>query len=196
MIRRFHSLGKINFNNSSDFCSFTNSMASFRPEKQRCPHCKSNGNCIQHASYERSLVSFEGGKVVFRRLLIIRVICTSCRHTHAILPDVIIPYGSYSLSFILQLMKEYYFHHLTVEKLCDRFCISISTFYRLKHIYLSHRLLWLGITTAANEDVSDFLLFLIVQDCISDFLSEFHQLTAFSFLQQKHRAARSHLPTD
>ena len=101
-------------------------------------------NCIKHASYERSLVSFEKGRVVFPRQLVLRVICTSCQHTHAILPDVIIPYGSYSLSFNLHLMKEYYFHYLTVEKLCDRFCLSISTFYRLKHIYLSHRLLWLG----------------------------------------------------
>lgn len=195
MIRRFYSFGKLNFYTSSDFCSFTYSMASFRPELQRCPHCKSTGNCIRHASYERSLVSFENGRVIFRRLLILRVICSSCRHTHAILPDVIIPYGSYSLSFILQLMKEYYFEHLTVEKLCDRFSLSISTFYRLKHIYLSHRLLWLGITTAANEDASAFLLFLISLDCISDFMSEFHQLAAFSFLQQKHRAARSHLPS-
>jgi AraC-like DNA-binding protein len=169
-------------------------MVSFRPEKQHCPYCKSTGNCIKHASYERSLVTFEQGRVVFRRLLVLRVICTSCQHTHAILPDVIIPYGSYSLSFILQLMKEYYFHHLTVEKLCDRFCLSISTFYRLKNIYLSHRLLWLGITTAANEGVTDFLLFLIDHGCISDFLSEFHQFASFSFLQQKHRAARSHLP--
>jgi hypothetical protein len=196
MIRRFFSLGKLNLNISSDFYSFTNSMASFRPEKQRCPHCKSNGNCIQHASYERSLVSFEGGRVVYRRLLVLRVICTSCQHTHAILPDAIIPYGSYSLSFILQLMKKYYFQHLTVEKPCDQFCISISTFYRLKHIYLSHRLLWLGITSANNEIVSDFLLFLIRQDSISDFLSEFHQFAAFSFLQQKYRAARSYLPTN
>lgn len=170
-------------------------MASFRPERQRCPHCKSTGNCTPHASYERSLVSFEHGKVVYRRLIIPRVICLSCNRTHAILPDIIIPYGSYSLTYILQLMKEYYSRTMTVEQLCERFHLSISTFYRLKHTYLSHRLIWLGITISAGKKASDFLLFLEGYDDFSGFLTQFHQLTAFSFLQQRNKASRCHLPS-
>ena len=166
MIRRFFAFGKLNLQNSSDFQFFSDSMGSFCPGRQRCPHCKSTGNCIRHASYERGLVSYENGRVVFRRLVILRVICSSCHHTHAILPDVIIPYGSYSLSFILQLMKEYYSKLMTVGQLCERFLISISTFYRLKHTYISHRLLWLGITTAADNKPSDFLVFLEGSLCL------------------------------
>lgn len=168
-------------------------MESFHPGRQRCPHCKSTGNCTSHASYERSLVSFEHGKVVYRRLVILRVICISCNRTHAILPDVIIPYGSYSLSYILQLMKDYYTGSLTVEQLCERFQLSVSTFYRLKQTYLSHRLLWLGMTVSAGQEVSDFLLFLEGYNDLSGFLSQFHQLTAFSFLQQKYKASHCHL---
>lgn len=170
-------------------------MDSFRPERQRCPHCKSTGNCVRHASYERGFVSFEQGKVVFRRLCILRVICSSCGRTHAILPDVIIPYGTYSLTFILKLMREYYWGPMTIEQLCDRFLISISTFYRLKHTYRSHRLLWLGITSAAGRKDSAFLLFLESSDSLSDFLSEFYGLTAFSFLQQKFKTPRCRLPS-
>lgn len=170
-------------------------MDSFCPGSQRCPHCKSTGNCVRHASYERGLVSYKNGRVVFHRLVILRVICSSCHHTHAILPDAIIPYGSYSLSFILQLMKEYYAGLIPVEQLCEQFLISTSTFYRLKHTFCSHRLLWLGITRASAQKESDFLLFLKGSLCLSEFLSGFYNLTAFSFLQQKYKTPRCRLPS-
>lgn len=67
-----------------------------------CPACGSRGNCIPHAGYRRSLIDLEGGAVVYTSLEVKRVCCGSCGHIHAVLPDFIIPYTTYSLLFILQ----------------------------------------------------------------------------------------------
>ena len=60
--------------------------------------------------------------------------------------------------------------------------------YRLKNIYLSHCLLWLGITTAANEGVTDFLFQSIMAASLT--FVRVPSVCFFSFLQQKHRAVR------
>ena len=100
-------------------------MAGFRPELQTCPCCGGKGSCRIHAYYDRSLVDFMGGAPVRHSLCIMRLICT-CGHTHAILPDFIIPYSGYGLFFILRVLAEYFLHLSTMEKLCERFSITLS----------------------------------------------------------------------
>ena len=46
-----------------------------------------------------------GGIPVRHSLCIMRLICT-CGHTHAILPDFIIPYSGYGLSFLKALLTQ------------------------------------------------------------------------------------------
>ena len=98
-------------------------MDGFCPELQTCPCCGTKGDCQILAYYDRSLVDFINGVPVCHSLCIVRLICT-CGHTHAVLPDFIIPYVSYGLFFILRTLAEYFLHISTVEKLCDRFSIS------------------------------------------------------------------------
>ncbi len=49
------------------------------------------------------MIDIEDGKVVYGNVEIKRVQCKSCGHTHAILPDYIVPYG---LLFILRPPKK------------------------------------------------------------------------------------------
>ena len=80
----------------------------FQPHLETCPICGSTGNCHIHDYYGRSIFDFQAGKREKSDLCVMRVFCDSCEHAHAILPDVIIPYSSYSLLFILRLLGQYF----------------------------------------------------------------------------------------
>lgn len=85
-------------------------MKSFDPARETCPCCHSRGFCRPHAHYARYLIGLSNGKPECRRVTILRVFCTSCRHTHAILPDFIIPFRQFSLHFILKVLVDYFTH--------------------------------------------------------------------------------------
>jgi len=59
-----------------------------------CPIC--NGKCHSHCWYDRKIRSPE--PIVIK---ILRIKCTNCKSTHAILPDILFPKGRYS-----ELMRE------------------------------------------------------------------------------------------
>lgn len=163
---------------------FNEFMLSYSWENETCPWCGSKGNCVSHGSYTRSMNDFVHGKIVYGEACVLRVRCTSCRHTHAILPDVIIPYAVYGLFFILRVLAEYFLHLYTVEKLCTRFGISASTLYRFRDIFLSQKQLWLGLLVCAETTPSAFIkdICLLAQYSTS-FACRFVLLSARSFLQ-------------
>ena len=125
-------------------------MLSYSWEDEACPWCGSKGNCVSHGSYMRSMADFTYGKTVYGEICVLRLCCTSCGHTHAILPDVIIPYSVYGLFFILRVLAEYFLPRHTVEKLCARFGISVSMLYRWRDLFLSHKQEWLGMLVSAE----------------------------------------------
>lgn len=90
-------------------------MLSYSWEDETCPWCGSKGNCVSHGSYMRSMADLTYGKTVYGEICVSRLRCTSCGHTHAILPDVIIPYSVYGLFFILRVLAEYFLRLHTVE---------------------------------------------------------------------------------
>ena len=157
-------------------------MADFRPELETCPYCGAAHNCSDHSTYERNLIDFISGSPVYHRITVSRVICSSCGHSHAILPDLIIPYTTYGLFFILRVIAEYLMHHTSVEKLCLRFGISHSMLYRWIDLFQAHKTQWLGILTSMETSALSFLFNIISQE-YSDFSSRFTLLTSMSFLQ-------------
>lgn len=163
-------------------------MAEFRPELETCPVCGVSHNCFYHASYNRNLIDFISGKPVYHRITVTRVVCSSCGHTHAILPDLIIPYSTYGIFFILRVIAEYLTHRTSVEKLCLRFGITHSILYRWYHLFLEHKSLWLGILASAETSASSFLKSLVTQD-YSGFSASFILHTSFSFLQSHRNPA-------
>lgn len=158
-------------------------MEQFQPELETCPICGSTGNCHIHDYYGRSIIDFQSGRKRKEDLCIMRVFCDSCEHAHAILPDVIIPYSSYSLLFILFILGEYFAGLRTVEQLCERFAVSEKQFHKWVTLWKAHKQQWLGILDDSETGNNAFFTQLTQQDSYSGFAMEFIRLTACSFLQ-------------
>ena len=84
-----------------------------------CPFCGAKGTCKKRGSYERSLVTFSNGTAEVIRLKIPRVQC-SCGKSHALLPDFIVPYLSYSLPMILLILSDCFKRRLTIRGICEK----------------------------------------------------------------------------
>lgn len=191
MIRKFTLLCKLNSIKISDFRIFMNSQDSIVISSEVCPTCGAKHLCSFHASYVRDMIVIENSAVVFHNVSISRVICSSCEHTHALLPDVLIPYGSYSLFFILRVLRLYFLHSYTVVKLCFIYSISISTLYAWIHLFHRQKSLWMGVLSDLETSSLSFLCILMdVSSFPVDFFRSFH----FSFLQQYRFTTVSHLP--
>lgn len=190
MIRNFTILCKLNLLPSSDLSLFQTAIADFSIHSARCPFCGAKGCLSSHASYQRDLISFHNRKVLRHILSIPRVICSSCTHTHAVLPDVLIPYGSYSISFILTVLRDFSLHNTTVESLLSRYCISRSTLYSWRNLFFLHKKLWLGFLLDHSISSLSFLDALFPDS----FLQSFFLKTGVSFLQSVSKTAHFHLP--
>ncbi len=163
-------------------------MAGFRPELQTCPYCGVKGSCSVHAYYDRSLVDFMGGRPVRHSLCILRLVC-SCGHTHAILPDFIIPYSSYGLFFILRVLAEYFLRLASVDRLCERFCITPKQLYHWLSLFRQQKEEWLGLLPSMETSGLSFLKGLFLMPCYSDFASAFVRRFTVSFLQSHRNPA-------
>lgn len=136
----FCKLTRLKITSASLFAAF---MSDFCPEKEICPSCGVSGFCRCHDSYERNLIDFSKGKTRFEKITVHRVVCRKCRHTHAVLPDVMIPYRQYSLLFVLRVLMEYFLHRQTVAGLCDRFEITVAVLYRWRALFLRQHAQWI-----------------------------------------------------
>jgi len=157
-------------------------MDGFRPQLQTCPCCGAKGSCSIHAYYGRSLVDFMGGKTVRHSLCILRLIC-SCGHTHAILPDFIIPYSSYGLFFLLRVLAEYFLRLVSIERLCERFCITPKQLYHWLSLFRKQKDEWMGMLSSLETSGLFFLKSLFTMPGYSTFASAFVRCFSVSFLQ-------------
>lgn len=88
---------------------------------------------------------FRDGHPVREELCVMRVFCDSCNHAHAIPPDCIIPYSSYSRFFILRLLGKYSTGLCSVERLCEKFGITLNQLYKWLSLWKEHKREWLGL---------------------------------------------------
>jgi len=182
MIRVFELFCKLNMINISAKDLFLQAMAEFQPHDHKCPFCSAeHPDWKKHAVYERYLISFESGRNVSYLITIVRYRCSSCGHTHAILPEFVIPYQSYSLLFILSVMRDYYIGSLTVADICEKYDIAVSTLYSWKELFLRHKKVWLGLLDDACTSSLQFLDSLFRNHLHT--LKEFFLLAGVSFLQ-------------
>ena len=130
----------------------------------KAPICGSTGNCHIHHYYGRSIIDFKAGRQEKSDLCVLRVFCDSCRHAHAVLPDIIIPYSSYSLFFVLRLLGEYFAGLFTIEQLCERYDISQNQFFKWLALWKSHKKEWLGLLDDNDISNSAFLKDLATMD--------------------------------
>jgi hypothetical protein len=109
----------------------------------------------------------------------------SCKTTHALLPDIIIPYSPYSLRFMLTVLVAYFERNTTVLDVCTYFGIAVSTLYEWKHRMLEHKDLLLGILASLKEPAHAFLSGFIDSFRLLDQLKDFFSRYGFSFMQNR-----------
>lgn len=183
MIRLFTFLYKTDLTKLPDTLSlFCEIDKSFHIDSAHCPECKSTGHLTMHDDYQRNLVAYENGSVQENQVKVRRVECSSCSTTSAILPDVIVPHKTYSIMFILHVLKAYYFRKETVVALCSRFGIAVATLYAWKKRYLIHKMIYLGKLERYFHE-QDPHLSKPVEVFFTDFLASFFKQFGFSFLQ-------------
>lgn len=183
MIRRKSKLCKL-FSSSLYIFSYEFFLSSYNPHTEVCPFCHSSGNCIRHGYYQRYIIHSldDRNSSSLRHSRILRVKCKSCRHTHAVLPDFIIPYRTHSLVFIVRVLLEFFGKTMSINQICDYFSLSKQLFQKWKSIYLKHRLNFLGSMESLAEDHTKILNDLYHTQ-LQPFLRDFFLHESVSFLQ-------------
>ena len=190
MIRLFTALCKTVLDSLTDKELFRRATDGFRHYDKSCPQCGAPRKLSIHGDYSRWLVSYKD-ETIAQRILPPRFKCASCKTTHALLPDVLIPYSPYSLRFKLSVLIAYFQRDSTVTAICERFEIAVSTLYEWKKLFLSHKELFLGVLINRKYPAQDFLCGLLDHGCPSDRLLDFFCRHNFSFLQGPRKAPRS-----
>ena len=93
-----------------------------------CPKCGAKHTWRRHGFYERHILYLEDHYLHDHSLKVLRLQCTSCNSTHAILPNNTIPYSIYCLSAFLQITSEVLIHNHS----------STTNMVALMHLFLSH----------------------------------------------------------
>lgn len=195
MIRVNAKLGKILSCKISDIDLFNTSLSLVDLSDEICsnPRCQAKGCCRMHASYSRDLISFYHGKRQESQVVIPRVYCESCCKTHALIPEHLIPYGSYSIRFILAVIYVYSKKKYRVADLCERYKISISTLYTWLKLFKEHFNSWfsimeqiISVSSHAVEKIYSY----------ENFHSSFFKRFNFSFLQQRKTSPANLSPPD
>ena len=183
MIRLFTILFCMDINTLSTVFSLYEAIYNvFNIHKTQCPKCKAKGCLKFHAKYSHNLVDYVDNLIQGDPVCIYRALCLSCRKTSAVLPDIFVPHKSYSIVFIVKVLKAYYFRTESVVKLCDRYGIAVTTLYAWKKRYLIHKILKLG-KLAKYFYPEDPHLTVEPNICFTSFLRDFFDQFGFSFLQ-------------
>lgn len=159
-----------------------------------CPKCGAPGTLSGHGDYGRDLTSYEGGQIVDSHVRPLRFYCSSCEATHALLPDIIVPYSPYSLLFMLTALIAYYERATTVAEVCARFGIAVSTIYDWKERIALHKDLMLGVLISQKQREHSYIVGLLRSSDLSDILCRFFRKYGLSFMQNRSEPATRSRP--
>jgi len=185
MIRPFTIFCKLNQISFSDRQWLEKEAGSLSHTDGICPVCHAEACLSSFASYTRYLVEWENALPSTHEVTVQRYQCSSCGHTHALLSSALVPYSSYSLRFILLVLRDYFLGRTCVQKICERAGISVSTLYRWKALFLTHKGLWLGALEDLDVPQGAFL-----ESMDGPFLHSFYQTFRFSILQRLRGGSR------
>lgn len=178
MIRLFTVFCKLNKISFSDRQWLERDLAGFSCPDASCPFCGAKGCMEPFAHYYRYLVELQDGTPVTYRVKIPRYQCASCGHTHALLSASLVPYRSYSLRFILHVLRAYFLRLKPVAALCEAANISPAALYEWKNAFLKQKGLFLGVLSDLAESPACFL-----ETLDGGQLNGFYRMFRFSFLQ-------------
>ena len=156
---------------------------------KECPKCGAMGELVAHGKYQRHLVSYDGVVVCDTLVTVKRFKCKSCGSTHGLLPDILIPYGVYSLRFKLYVLLVYFERSVTVAAICETFGIVASLLYAWVKQFEEHKELLQGVlksqTTTAVVFIREYLP--VGYGVLQHFFTHF----GFSFLQSRRKTAQT-----
>ena len=132
---------------------FDSYMEHFRPELETCPICGTKGSCHVHDYYGRTLIDFHAGKRTTSSLCIQRV------------------------------LAEYFSKLSTVERICEKYDISVNLLRKWLSLWHIHKQHWLGVLTDMETSSISFMQYLAALESYSAYSMEFVRQTSHSFLQ-------------
>ena len=105
-----------------------------------CQGCGKCGCMKPHGTYKRGITYEQNGELVDDFVMIPVFYCTECNYLHAFLTDFLIPFCSFTLLFILKVLKAYLEPSgcVTVRMICRKYQISSPTFYSWKKRFIDH----------------------------------------------------------
>lgn len=190
MIRVKALLCKMFYLKISDKDIFNSCISNTSTLNEPCSVCGASNLYSNYSSYQRTMITFSGGHRAEIPVVIPRVKC-HCGKTHALIPDNLIPYSSYSLRFILFLLWKFSIRSCTVTQFCNKWCIAISTIYKWLHMFIEHYNLWFGaIEEIVSLKADSVKRIEMIVSLPREFFNRFH----FSFMQN-HPFATASPPT-
>jgi hypothetical protein len=185
--------------NNTDLSLFLLYLGNASRDKFTCPLCGARGMFVKDGSYTRGLTFLADGRVVSMEVTVPLALCTSCRHSHAILPPAVIPYSPFGFHFVISLLYDHITHkYPTVADLCETYDVSVSTLYRIYHRFLDDSRRMLGIMDSESAGAREALLAALNDNTSflpgNDRLEDFYHATGSSFLQAKCRMRQNGRP--
>ncbi len=148
-------------------------------KEQLCPKCGKIGKLTKHDSYTRTMIYLSNGKRVETIVSIPRGIC-KCGKTHAFIPDILIPFSSYSFRFVILILWKFLNRKDTVESFCSKYCIAVQTVYNWMNLFRLHYKEWTSAIKELSRPFNDMLENIMETPA---FPYEFYKKSNHSFLQ-------------
>ncbi len=156
---------KINTLNQNSYNNLINTI-DFKSVTCSCGH---TGTLTRHSYYTRNVKVYGGFKV---RISILRVKCSSCGKTHAILPSCIVPYSQILLNDHIRIIINYEENLPANDVMNDNPLIDESN---VSYIIRNYKKYWkqrlISCSILLNEHTSDF-----ISKCFMYFSRQFMQI--------------------
>ena len=131
----------------------------------KCPHCKHSGTFTVHGYYCRKLKVF--GSIISLRIM--RIVCSECGHTHAILPSTIVPYSQIRYEEQKEICEHYETKSRYDDIMSENPCIDESN---VAYVLRNYRKIWKKKLMSLMISISDDIL----QPCFDNFKRQFMQI--------------------
>ena len=136
-------INSFNENNLKNFSSYKERnlyIQSLMPDitdihENVCPCCHAKNKLIKYGKYIRNISFLVDNNIENYKVSVQRVICCSCNHTHALLPNFIVPYKIMALFSIAQIVQKASIS--SAYKLAEVINLSVQIIYTYMAIVLS-----------------------------------------------------------
>ncbi len=136
-----------------------NSYTSFR-----CPFCKHNHCLTFHKTYKRTIIFCLYGHEITAYISLIVLECSFCKnnkkapqHYHALIPDGISPYHTYSTWIILDALSDRMIDKIKVQQIIEINKISHQLFYQWLNGFMAYQLSSSIVLNVKNDEVEILL---------------------------------------